>query len=706
VPKVTRSKTLHPRNLANLVNCLLNQSPSKTLPKNKADITSVRSMSPSLERYAQQKQDVSSAKNVDSNVLANSNPAVDNIGPAIIITDLLSNTKGVKSAGKKDEATKDTISSSAAKAKTTRNDVGQEVIMSPSMVEEENKSKVSQGRPKATLIQRALSIGSRSVSSKNSKQSVEELQVIAPSESKDSSKNPASDSSTAASTVSGSSGSRSSNENRSQCNVSVAATECTRKVSNSSEKSIGKSLSFSSPQKEKTSIKTVRSMSPSLILRNKYLSSVRADQAKDSRETIASLAVKDRSLPPLAPKQQREVTSKLESSESKSEADNVSVEVVGVVEDAVNERAFVLDDTDQSNGADSAAKRRHKIKMGKLLRSRQELRSKPSLSSSPTASRDDEIPALESVASDALSRAEASTIQKEYTKALAQSGSTSEAKSLTELIACAQGPMPQFATEKSINEMDIYADLNDPVPISQIDFVADQLQDDTITLDPDLSNVKPKHQIWHEDEDIDKPTPKGRYRCGAGGFRRGNDDYSDSDDFLNDDTSYDDKRRNRKPLACGAEEIAEEIGVEMKSAASDVFDGVKTAVKKASISLFGACDITADGGVEYLADEMNATQKQLMTGELPPQKKQEKNKSARSKKDGVPTADEALEQANQIKIEQRQSAYMNKRYHNADVERLTIVERQEQARKQREEEDILKKKRHVQRLKALSLKHF
>ncbi|KAL7514123.1 hypothetical protein ACHAXN_012701 [Cyclotella atomus] len=677
--------------------------------RSKADITTVRSMSPSLERYAQQRKDASSAKKTERNVVANNgNPAVDNIGPAIIITDLLNTTMGANKLVDKAKVVKETTTSGAVQVKPTI-DVGQEVIMSPSMMNEEKTNK-SQDRPKTTLLQRALSIGSRSVSSRNSKQSVDEVQVIAHTASKDSSKNPASDSSTAASTVSGSSGSISSNENKSQSYFSEAATECTMKASNSSGKPIGKSMSFSSPQKEKPMVKTVRSMSPSLSLRNKYLSSARASQQKDGRETISSLALRNKSLPPLAPKQQREsVTSKLESSDRKSEADDISVEVVGVVDNAVKERALVTDDTDQSNSVDSAAKRRQKIKMGKLLRSRQELRSKPSLSS-PTASsagepQDDDIPALESVASNSFSRAEeANTIQKEYTKALAQSGS-SEVKSLTELIAGSQGPKPVTVIEKSTtNEMDNYSDLNYPVPISQIDFVADQVQDDTITLDPDLSNVKPKHQIWHENEDIDKPTPRGRYNCGAEGFRRNKDDSSASDDFLNDNLSYDGKKKTRKPLACGAEEIAEEIGVEMKYAATEVFVGVKKAVRMASKSLFGVCDITADGGVEYLADEMNATQKQLMTGEMP-QKKQEEKKSTHPKKDGLPTADEALEQANRYKIEQRQSAYMNKRYQSADVERITIVERQEQARKQREEENVLKKKRHVQRLKALSLKH-
>jgi hypothetical protein len=125
--------------------------------------------------------------------------------------------------------------------------------------------------------------------------------------------------------------------------------------------------------------------------------------------------------------------------------------------------------------------------------------------------------------------------------------------------------------------------------------------------------------------------------------------------------------------------------------------------------LFGVCDITADGGVDYLAKEMDVTQKQLMTGEIP-NKGKVKSKSTQSNprksEKGMPTAEEALEQATQKKIELKRSAHLKKRYSDpATNVGLTIVERQELARKQREEEDILKKKRHILRLKSLSMKH-
>lgn len=145
----------------------------------------------------------------------------------------------------------------------------------------------------------------------------------------------------------------------------------------------------------------------------------------------------------------------------------------------------------------------------------------------------------------------------------------------------------------------------------------------------------------------------------------------------------------------------------MKSAASEVFHGVKKASISAARALFGICDITADGGVEYLAEEMNATQHQLVTGELP-QKKVPARESPPTKRDkGMPTAEEALEEALQKKVEQRKTAYLNKRYKVPSAESgMTIVERQEQVRKQREKEEIEKKKRHIHRLKNLSMKHF
>lgn len=701
--QTVRSESPATPNISN-ARAVIGQNLSFTFPPEDKRISSVRSMSPSLEKSAASSKNTGSAttnEEVEDNECEewrDIDPPLDNIGSAIVITDLLSATQGLGSSVEETEMKKETNApTDGAYVKTTIDGDGQEVIMSPSM--EKKDKNTPKGRPKTTLLQKAFSFSSR-----NSKQSVDEVQVMAPSASKDSSKsskNPASDASTAASTVSGSSGSISSNENKSQGNFSEAATECTMKASNATSKPIGKSMSFSGPQKDRASIKTVRSMSPSLNLRNKYLSSIRAGQKKDERETIASAAVKDKSLPPLPPKQRPvAVTSKLETTDSKSEADNSSVEVVGVVEGAT-----ATCDCDKSNSSDSDTKRRQKIKMGKLLRSRHDIKSKqsssPSQSASVISSKSGEIPPLDSVASDKHS-VQASTIQKEYTNALGKSGSSgsSEVKSLSEFIAVAQGPAPSITEKSASNEMDVYADLKDPVPIGLIDFVADPNHDDTITLDPDLSNEKPKYHIWHENEDIYKPTPKhGRYSCGAGHFGNDNDDSIVSGDFLDDDLSDDGRGNRRQPLACGADDLAEEIGIEMKAAASDVYKGVKKVSMSAARVLFGACDITADGGVDYLAKEMNATQHQLLTGEIPEKKTTIEERAPRRDK-GIPTAEEALEEATQKHVQQRKSAYLNKRYQN-----VTIVDRQEQARMQREEEGILKKKRHVQRLKLLSMKH-
>ena len=705
----------------------------------KCNITSVRSMSPSLERsVVSSKKAVVSTEKIEEEW---GDPPLDNVGSAIIITDLLSVTHGAGSPKEETESEKEKSGPpKTSRAKQVDNN-GQEVIINPSIAESigrENES--AKGKPKATLLQRALSMGSRSVSSMNSKHSADGVKVIARTASKDSSKsskNPASDASTAASTNASSNGSISSNENKSEGNFSETLTESTRKVSNGWNKAnerstIGKSASFSSPKQDKSSIKTVRSMSPSLSLMNKY----RANQNKDKRETIASAAVKDKSLPPLIPTSQREIVkSKLETSDDNREADNDSVEVVSSHDSTVEVKEMPEGESSKTNSLESDVKRRQKIKMGRLLRSRQELRSKSSLSSSSSSppsisvtnavdGKADEISALESVApesnnGDVLSNAEASTIQKEYARALEpnrgeekSNGSRSEVKSLTEIIAGAQVQVPgvtlnvtkhhSAADVSTINEMDVYADLNDPVPISQIDFVPDQAADDAITLDPELSEKKQKYEIWHEKEDIDKPPPKGNFHCGTGDFRDSTDSV-DSDDFLRDDLSYDGKKRRQQPLACGADELAEEIGIEIKNTASEVLVSVKKASLSAARTIFGACDITQDGGVEVLADEMNATQKQLLTGEIPKKSTQPKPRKA----DGAtPTAQEALEQATQRQVEQKTSAYLKKRYPGSSSDKeLTIVEKQEQIRKQREEAEIQKRKRHVMRLKLLSSKH-
>lgn len=442
--------------------------------KMKTPLTSVRSMSPSLEKTTAVSNEAASARaKFDDNKNSDyEDPPLDSIGSAIVITDLLSVTRG-NSCPETEKMKKETIEPTNAHDTKTTIDVGQEVVMSPSMEKKSNHA--SQDKSKTTLLQKAFSFSSRSVSSKTSRQSAQQNQLITPSASKDcsnSSKNPASDGSTAASTVSGrsSSGSISSNESKDQGNFSETATECTMRVSNTAGKSIGKSLSFSYQQKEKASVKTARSMSPSLRLRSKCLAV--ASKTKDERESIASAAVKDKSLPPLAPKHQLSVvTSKLETAtDSKSEADDVSVEVVGVVGDA----AVGFTDCDTSSSAESDVKRRQKIKMGRLLRSRQTIRQKISSSSSSsiTGSKNNEIPPFEPVSSDNVST-QASTIQKEDTAALVHYRSN-EFNSLSELIAVAEGPTPRIAEEKSIsNEMDIYADLSDPVPISQIDFVQD-----------------------------------------------------------------------------------------------------------------------------------------------------------------------------------------------------------------------------------------
>jgi hypothetical protein len=245
----------------------------------------------------------------------------------------------------------------------------------------------------SNTLKKALSFGSSSREKTEQQQGIRVIagsrdngiRLILSSASRDSfksSKNPASDASTASLSQTLSSSNRSASGNGSE-NKSFAAhtvhTEDTRKISNTGGKSmIRQSLSSSSPQIQRTAFQTIRSMSPSLTRKNKYISCIQTAKKNDKRETIASTAARDKSLPPRAhlssmPKQRREmVTSTLGKGEDKKEADDSASSQNG----AGNAEAAAQRADGISTSSRSDVKRRQQVKIGKLLRSRQDVRLK------------------------------------------------------------------------------------------------------------------------------------------------------------------------------------------------------------------------------------------------------------------------------------------------------------------------------------------
>ncbi|KAL3799467.1 hypothetical protein HJC23_013922 [Cyclotella cryptica] len=702
--------------------------------------------------------------------------SLDTIESAIVVTDTLSSTRASIREGSK--VTKREIPPLHTKKKTTGAVISQsqsfsypqkkdkEQIATSSSFDAIRKTKTGKNAshksphqtsnetgedvPKATLFKKALSFGSNSTkrTSNPSFTNDDGIRVfpgfsnnsVCSKGSSKSSKNPASDTSTAASTLS-----KSSSEIMSEVNFSVASTECTRKISNLGMTStIKQSLSFTSPRKEKPPIYASRSMSPSLCHRLEDVSSIRTGLKHDLRETIDSSEAKDVSLPPRAPSsqasnQRREIISVVLEAERASKDDDSSIEVVSVPEVPAekkthdhskdspkpNEGVAATTEDEKSSIPDSNSKRRQKILLGKLLRSRQERRKKAtssiSLSDVIDEKYDDNIPRLESVGSDnSLNSNKGKTSRNNYTKTIRKSGGSSYNKPSLELPANLHGSdvteraiSPRFAAKNNDkNEEDANENIHELIPITQIDFNPNYVGDDTsLTIDPELSH-KHKFQIWHENTGYVEATSEERFSCGGGGFKLHRDEScidltNVGDDFVADDLSYDGRsERQSSPLAFCDDALGEEIVVEMKSAVSKVYSSMKNATWSTARKLLGTFDITANGGVDYLADEVNATQQQLIT------KTATHNKSARSLsvvESGVPTAQQALDEAVRQKLAQKKENHLQKRCPGSSEQSLkrevTIVEKQEQARIDKEKEDLYKKKKNVQKLKSLALKH-
>ncbi|KAL7483785.1 hypothetical protein ACHAW6_009428 [Cyclotella cf. meneghiniana] len=720
--------------------------------------TTANNVQPSktIELSCQTKREsVSSSAKIETT--SKNSSSLDTIESAIIVTDTLSSTRaivrGVGKVGKKEtpplHKNKTTAQStiihnhSFSHPQTTDK---KQIVTSSSFdtTRKESRSKEAYEEiPKTTLFKKTLSFGSNSTKDKSNPGFTDDGIRVFPGfanssvcskGSSKSSKNSASDTSTAASTLS-----KSSSENRSEGNFSSASTECTRKASNMRVKtSIQQSLSFTTPQKETQPIQAARSMSPSLLVRQNFLLSTRTDLKDDVRETVDLPPAKNTSMPPRAPsyqlsKQRHEMITVVLESEKASMEDDSNIEVVsvnevssdketnGITSDSLEtkEGAVAANGNKKSCSTDSNLKRRQKILFGTLLRSRQERRKKEhsptSLSSSDVSDKrdDNKISLLESFNSDnPLKTKRVNKAQNNTSKENITSGTGNQDRSSRNPVASDRVSdvtvsvfAPHFADEnKNKNEVETNANIGKSVPVTQIDINPNDFVDDTsLSLDPELSH-KHKFQIWHEDTGFVDASSKERFSCVDVGFKLQTDDKSitlsnDGDDFLVDDLSFDGrKERQSSPLAFCDDTLGEELVVEMKSAASQIVAGVKNATWSTARKLFGAFDITANGGVDYLADEVNATQEQLITGTI------SRNKSARSHslaKSGVPTAQRALDEAIRQKLVQKKGSHPKESL----TRELTIVEMQEQVRMEREKEDLFKKKKHVQQLKTLALKH-
>lgn len=235
-----------------------------------------------------------------------------------------------------------------------------------------------------------------------------------------------------------------------------------------------------------------------------------------------------------------------------------------------------------------------------------------------------EMPTLQSVASKSSSHDKLALEKVQITDTV-----LNVASDLTESIAT-----PHLSTKRGIQD-DANANNciheHEPAPMTQIDFVPDHTLDDTLTI---------------------------------------------GKEFVDDDLSYDDNIRGwgcRSPLACGAGELVDAIGVEAKSAAAVVYSGVKNASLPAVRRLFGAC-----GGVDCF-------------------KRSDSSKAEKS----VRTAQETLDEATQLKCigEGIPGALVQ-----PPEKEMSIVQKQEEMKREKEQ-DVCKKKRYIQRLKTLSMKH-
>jgi hypothetical protein len=165
-----------------------------------------------------------------------------------------------------------------------------------------------------------------------------------------------------------------------------------------------------------------------------------------------------------------------------------------------------------------------------------------------------------------------------------------------------------------------------PAPVQRIDVFPNAFEyddaDDNVSLPPELETGKIK--IWQEDGSIDSEASVARngrdtklvvdsyVMCGE--ISCSDTDVFDTNTLIgntvyDDNESTGDETKYGGRFACGIEiqELKDEISFEVKDLARDIEFGLRHCFQ----NLFGTCDITRDGGVEYLRANVGIANDQL-----------------------------------------------------------------------------------------------
>ncbi|KAL3808886.1 hypothetical protein ACHAXA_005097 [Cyclostephanos tholiformis] len=197
--------------------------------------------------------------------------------------------------------------------------------------------------------------------------------------------------------------------------------------------------------------------------------------------------------------------------------------------------------------------------------------------------------------------------------------------------------MPKKGRKKNVKKGDRTLKGKWSAPVQRIDVYPNALEyddaDDDVSLPPELKTGKIK--IWQEDASIESGVSNGKDTSGA---RKGRDTMMLADSYINcgeinrndtdifdgihadnntltgnivndDDESAGDEMKSGGMFTCGIEtqELKDEIIFEVKDLARDIEFGVRRGLR----NLFGTCDITRDGGMEYLRANVDSTNDQL-----------------------------------------------------------------------------------------------
>lgn len=711
---------------------------------------------------------------IESNPVAaaSANGDKDEIDSALKITDTLSHTHAVQE-------------DSVSRPKKTTYKSSKLTSVSPILFRKNDsfkKSKYEKADTKSsdeTSVKKDTSI-KLSLSSANSFSS-----IISKASSKASSKNPAdSNTSTATSTQSESKYSGASGSTRKTSNR--CATSDTPVTTNVQKKVIQQSYSFAhSPTKKETPpIHPSRSMSPGFgkvtILKNKLLS---PSGKKDERESITSgitnekylaeeetvLTDKKKSLPPRIPplgatKEKRELIAAVIEAEYKRKVDDDSVEVVSVAESSTESKCKdkatsstpIVEAINFGSDGDekcTVSSKSRKSKMGKKLMSRGKKSSPPNTNLLNMHNVDEERLQNEIGISESDSQSQFSLKHVAAVKIQAPKSEAGELQVVSEegsdsgeiLTSVAKSSETLSTTPGKKNEG------NAPVvPVTQIDFDPTAMHDnEDVSLDPALKSLK----IWEEDPSESGTNKQNRFMCGGKNYLSGfinrceGDDLDfkeckeDMDDLsiaLTKVTNEEDDEMENSPFLCGidTDEFKQELTAEIKESVSELAAGMKLSLRK----MFGACDITSNGGVEVLAASIKDTQKHFVRGPKKRRSKSKDNKAAGNKQTQVqneislPT--ETTKRSFHQQTSEKKSEYVKKMYmerlkkvaieqvsSNTEVpveqtgatnvssheqsgkKEMSIVEKQAMQQEAKERESEKKKKAYLEKLKTISLTH-